>query len=75
MTLIKETAKNHIKSQGESEKESNDFIPFLLDTYEIYKLSTKHYDLLNARVEFLLTDLYLRLTNTSYERVRNNFSK
>lgn len=49
-----------MSSQGETEMELAELLPILLDTYELYKLYAKHYESQMAKVEFLLTEIYLR---------------
>lgn len=49
-----------MSSQGEAEMELTELMPILLDTYELYKLYAKHYETQMAKVDFLLTEIYLR---------------
>jgi len=46
-------------SQSDEMSESMEF-NLLLDTYEIYKLCTKNKEDMNGKVEFLLTEIYVK---------------
>jgi hypothetical protein len=74
--ILMENAVRHLQQQqvgcpdnASAEIEAIELLPILLDAYEVYKLSSKQYETMNAKVEVLMREVYLRVVSSGIERV------